>query len=133
MLLGLLGGLALFLYGMQMMSNNLGSSCRKQDEADPEKLTTNRFMGILVGTGITALDPVIFSYNSYDRRLKTQVLCLLTRLCGSRVLYRYHHYRRTADRFGRRCFSTADHLLHLYWWFLLRTKSCSTSAALLPG
>ena len=55
MLLGLLGGLALFLYGMQMMSNNLEAAAGNKMKQILEKLTTNRFMGILVGAGITAL------------------------------------------------------------------------------
>ena len=33
--LALLGGLALFLYGMQMMSTGFGSSSRQPDEVDP--------------------------------------------------------------------------------------------------
>ena len=61
LLLGLLGGLALFLYGMQMMSNNLEAAAGNKMKQILEKLTTNRFMGILVGAGI--------SYNSYDSRL----------------------------------------------------------------
>ena len=55
LLLGLLGGLALFLYGMQMMSNNLEAAAGNKMKQILEKLTTNRFMGILVGAGITAL------------------------------------------------------------------------------
>ena len=50
-----LGGLALFLYGMQMMSNNLEAAAGNKMKQILEKLTTNRFMGILVGAGITAL------------------------------------------------------------------------------
>ena len=55
LLLGLLGGLALFLYGMQMMSNNLEAAAGNKMKQILEKLTTNRCMGILVGAGITAL------------------------------------------------------------------------------
>ena len=33
--LALLGGLALFLYGMQMMKHGIGSSSRQPDEVDP--------------------------------------------------------------------------------------------------
>lgn len=55
LLLGLLGGLALFLYGMQMMSNNLEAAAGNKMKQILEKLTTNRVMGILVGAGITAL------------------------------------------------------------------------------
>ena len=44
-----------FLYGMQMMSNNLEAAAGNKMKQILEKLTTNRFMGILVGAGITAL------------------------------------------------------------------------------
>lgn len=41
LLLGLLGGLALFLYGMQMMSNNLEAAAGNKMKQILEKLTTN--------------------------------------------------------------------------------------------
>lgn len=53
-ILGLLGGLALFLYGMQIMSSNLEAIAGNRMEAILEKLTANRFLGVLVGAGITA-------------------------------------------------------------------------------
>ena len=51
----LLGGLALFLYGMQMMSNNLEAVAGNRMKQILERLTANRFLGVLVGAGITAL------------------------------------------------------------------------------
>ncbi len=54
-LLGLLGGLALFLYGMQMMSNGLEDAAGNKMKRILEKLTANRFLGVLVGAGITAV------------------------------------------------------------------------------
>ena len=51
----LLGGLALFLYGMQMMSNGLEAAAGNRMKQILEKLTANRFLGILVGAGITAV------------------------------------------------------------------------------
>lgn len=51
--LGLLGGLALFLYGMQMMSNGLEAVAGDRMKSILEKLTSNRFIGILVGCIIT--------------------------------------------------------------------------------
>ncbi len=51
----LLGGLALFLYGMQMMSNGLEAAARNKMKQILEKLTANRFLGVLVGAGITAV------------------------------------------------------------------------------
>ena len=53
--LKLLGGLALFLYGMQMMSTNLEAVAGNRMKQILERLTANRFLGVLVGAGITAL------------------------------------------------------------------------------
>ncbi|MBQ4537335.1 MAG: Na/Pi cotransporter family protein [Lachnospiraceae bacterium] len=53
--LGLLGGLALFLYGMQMMSNGLEDAAGDKMKQILEKLTSNRFLGVIVGAGITAV------------------------------------------------------------------------------
>lgn len=52
-ILGLLGGLALFLYGMQMMSGGLEAVAGDRMKTILEKLTANRFVGILVGCLIT--------------------------------------------------------------------------------
>lgn len=49
------GALALFLYGMKMMSSGLEAAAGNQLKSTLEKLTTNRFLGIAVGAGITAL------------------------------------------------------------------------------
>ena len=51
----LLGGLALFLYGMQMMSTNLEAAAGSRMKQILERLTANRFLGVLVGAGITAI------------------------------------------------------------------------------
>lgn len=53
--LALLGGLALFLYGMQMMSNGLEAAAGNRMKAILERLTSNRVKGVLVGAGITAV------------------------------------------------------------------------------
>ncbi|MEE0108277.1 MAG: Na/Pi cotransporter family protein [Merdibacter sp.] len=53
--LSLLGGLALFLYGMQMMSGGLEAAAGDRMKQILEKLTSNRLLGVLVGTGITAV------------------------------------------------------------------------------
>lgn len=54
-ILALLGGLALFLYGMQMMSNGLEAAAGNRMKSILEKLTSNRLKGVLVGAGITAV------------------------------------------------------------------------------
>lgn len=53
--LGLLGGLALFLYGMQMMSEGLEAAAGNRMKETLEKLTANRLCGVAVGAGITAI------------------------------------------------------------------------------
>ena len=55
LVLSLLGGLALFMYGMQMMSTNLEAVAGNRMKQILERLTANRFLGVLVGAGITAL------------------------------------------------------------------------------
>ena len=50
----LLGGLALFLYGMTMMSNGLELAAGNKMKTILEKLITNRFLGVGVGALITA-------------------------------------------------------------------------------
>ena len=54
-ILGLLGGLALFLHGMQMMSSGLEAAAGSKMKPILERLTANRFLGVLVGAGITAV------------------------------------------------------------------------------
>lgn len=54
-IMGLLGGLALFLYGMQMMSQGLENAAGNKMQQILEKLTANRFLGVLVGALITAV------------------------------------------------------------------------------
>ncbi len=53
--IALLGGLALFLYGMQMMSNGLEAAAGNRMKKILERLTANRVLGVLVGAGITAV------------------------------------------------------------------------------
>jgi phosphate:Na+ symporter len=53
--LGLLGGLALFLHGMQMMSSGLEAAAGSKMKEILERLTSNRLLGVLVGAIITAV------------------------------------------------------------------------------
>ncbi|MEF9962234.1 MAG: Na/Pi cotransporter family protein [Erysipelotrichaceae bacterium] len=54
-ILMLVGGLALFLYGMHMMSEGLEVAAGNRMKAILEKLTSNRFVGVAVGAIITAI------------------------------------------------------------------------------
>lgn len=53
--LQLLGGLALFLYGMQMMSTGLETAAGNKMKTILEKLTSNRLKGVIAGAIITAV------------------------------------------------------------------------------
>lgn len=53
--MGLLGGLALFLYGMHMMSAGMEAAAGNKMKQILEKLTANRFLGVTVGAVITAV------------------------------------------------------------------------------
>ncbi len=53
--LPLLAGIGLFLYGMSVMGSSLEKLAGSRMESTLEKLTTNRFSGVLLGTAVTAL------------------------------------------------------------------------------
>lgn len=52
---GIFGGLGLFLYGMKLMSDGLENAAGERLKGILEKLTTNRMMGVLVGTLVTCV------------------------------------------------------------------------------
>ena len=54
-ILSLLGGLALFLYGMQMMSGGLEAAAGNKMKQILERLTSNRLLAVAVGALITAV------------------------------------------------------------------------------
>ena len=53
--LNLVGGLALFLYGMSLMGNNLEKMAGGKLEKILEKLTSRKFMAVLLGVVVTAI------------------------------------------------------------------------------
>ena len=53
--ISLLGGLGLFLYGMNLMAEGLQKSAGDKLKKIVEKLTSNTVMGVLVGTVVTAI------------------------------------------------------------------------------
>src|SRR5690554_2247060 len=55
MIFTLAGGLGLFLYGMKMMGDGLEKAAGARLKSLLEVLTTNRFMGVLVGATVTAI------------------------------------------------------------------------------
>ena len=57
----MLGGLALFLYGMTMMSNGLELAAGNKMKSILEKLTTNRFLGVGVGAIISTSNCIYWS------------------------------------------------------------------------
>ena len=54
-ILSLIAGLSLFLLGMNSMGSGLENACGNKMKGILEKLTSNRFLGIVVGTVITMI------------------------------------------------------------------------------
>ena len=54
-IISLLGGLALFLYGMRIMGDGLKKESTGSFKTALEKVTNNPFMGFLIGAGLTAI------------------------------------------------------------------------------
>ena len=54
-IVNLLGGLALFLFGMNMMSDNLQAVAGNEMRRILKKITNTPFKGVLVGIGITGI------------------------------------------------------------------------------
>nr|HPL99937.1 hypothetical protein [Bacillota bacterium] len=54
-IIALFAGLSLFLYGMQIMSDALQKSAGDRLKKLLEILTTNKYIGVLVGAAITAV------------------------------------------------------------------------------
>ena len=81
--LGLLGGLALFLYGMQMMSAGLEAAAGNRMKRILEKLTANRFLGVLVGAGITIYGLFNILSFIFSRGTVAYSLELLIGLCAT--------------------------------------------------
>ncbi|MEG0238131.1 MAG: Na/Pi cotransporter family protein [Clostridium sp.] len=52
---GLIGGLGLFLYGMKLMGDGLENAAGERLKSIIEKVTSNRFIGVLVGAFVTAI------------------------------------------------------------------------------
>ena len=52
---GIFGGLGLFLYGMKLMSDGLESAAGEKLKGILEKVTSNRFVGVLVGAIVTCI------------------------------------------------------------------------------
>lgn len=53
--LSMIGGLALFLFGMHVMSDSLAKLSGGKMERILEKLTSNKFKGVVLGAGVTAV------------------------------------------------------------------------------
>ena len=63
--LGLLGGLALFLYGMQMMSSGLEAAAGNRMKSILERLTANRVLGRTGGGGYHRRHPVLLRHHRH--------------------------------------------------------------------
>ena len=113
----LLGGLGLFLYGMQMMGSGLEAAAGNRMKRILERLTSNPILGVFVGAGITAVVQsssattvmVVGFVNSRMMTLRQAVWVIMG--CQHR-----HYHHRPAHRFG--CGRNRPRLLlsAWFWW-----------------
>ena len=54
-LTGLIGGLGMFLYGMKLMGDGLENAAGERLKSILERLTSNKYIGVLVGAVVTAI------------------------------------------------------------------------------
>ena len=66
-ILTLIGGLALFLYGMSVMGGGLEKLSGGRLELLLERLTSNPLKAVLLGAGVTAANPSKISPTSFLR------------------------------------------------------------------
>ena len=52
---GLIGGLGMFLYGMKLMGDGLENAAGEKLKSILERLTSNKYIGVLVGAAVTAI------------------------------------------------------------------------------
>ena len=69
MVLQLLCGLALFLFGMNSMGDGLESLSGGKLEKTLEKMTNSTMKGFILGAAVTAVSSVLFGNNRYGCRL----------------------------------------------------------------
>jgi len=55
LIFGIIGGLGLFIFGIKIMSDALQLVAGEKMRAIIGRLTNNRFVGLLVGTGVTSV------------------------------------------------------------------------------
>ena len=99
-ILSLVCGLALFLYGMDVMGDALKKSAGRKLKTILGNLTSNKFKGFLLGLGVTAVIQsssattvmVVGFVNSGTMLLSQAVGVIMGANVGTAALCRYHSY-----------------------------------------
>ena len=94
MILSLLCGVSLFLFGMSLMGDGLKLAAGNKLEAFLYKMTNTPLKGVALGTGVTS-DPVVFRDDSYGNRF-----CKL-RYDEAETGDRYHHGSEYRNQYHR--------------------------------
>ena len=94
-ILTLVGGLAMFLYGMQVMGDGLEKLSGGKLEKILENLSSNRVKAVLVGAAVTAIIQSSSATHSYGSRLRKLGNHASVPGCGLYYgrKYRYYCYR----------------------------------------
>ena len=89
--LNLIGGLCLFLFGMNLMGQALERRAGSGLRSLLEKMTQNRLMGLLAGLGVTAVIQSSYGYGCRFRQFRFDDAAPVHRCYHGRQ-YRYHRY-----------------------------------------
>ena len=83
---GLIGGLGMFLYGMKLMGDGLENAAGERLKSILERLTSNKYIGVLVGAGVTAIiqsssatTVMVVSFVSAGLMTLAQAVCVIMR------------------------------------------------------
>ena len=94
--LALLGGLAIFLYGMNLMGDGLAKVAGRKLERILETLTSNPIRAVLLGMGDCS-DPVILGNYRYGRWFCKLGNHEAVPGCGNHYGCQYRYYRNLMD------------------------------------
>ncbi len=120
--LGLFGGLALFLYGMNLMSNNLQEAAGERMRAILAAVTKNPFFGVLAG----ALATAVLQLQSSSATTVMTIGFVAAGLMGLRRGHPHHHGRDASAPPSRHqiiAFKLSDYVLGIV---LVGFLSCSS-------
>ena len=112
MVLSLLGGIALFLFGMSLMGDGLKSVAGNKLEAFLYKMTNTSLKGVALGAGVTSVIQSSSATTVMVIGFVNSGMMKLEQAIGTKTSYRYYHGCQYWYKYYR-----LDIVFILCWWF----------------